>query len=369
MRTTGADTRRPESSSQPARVRRDYRASASGSKGGVIDGVRARVPVPVRVPLAALGRRIAIAMGLLFVVAFAVLATRGGYVDETGRSIGLLDALYYASVTVTTTGYGDITPVTTGARLTALLVITPARIAFLLVVVGTTVELLTDRWRETIRHDRWSRQVKDHHVICGYGVKGRAAARSLDAEGLDPHDIVIVESEPEVAEAASSDGYTVVNGDARRTRTLLEARIERCAAVIVAPERDDTAVLITLTARELAPDATIVASVRERENAHLLQQSGADAVITSAETSGRLLGVTSRNPHIAAVVTDLLQTSQGLAIEEREVLPEEIGRPVSEANGLIVAVVRRGTLLRYDNAALDELLPGDRLLGFPARRR
>ena len=309
------------------------------------------------------------AIGLLFVVALAVLATRGGYVDETGRTIGLLDALYYASVTVTTTGYGDLTPVTPGARLTALLVITPARVAFLLVVVGTTVELLTDRWRETIRHERWSRQVKDHHVICGYGVKGRAAARSLDTDGLDGRDIVIVESDPEVAAAASHDGYTVVTGDASRSRTLLEAHIERAKAVIVAPERDDTAVLITLTARELAPDATIVASVRERENAHLLQQSGADAVITSAETSGRLLGVTSRNPHIAAVVTDLLQTSQGLAIEEREVLPDELGQPVSAAHGLILAVVRRGTLLRYDNAALDELKPGDLLIGLPERRR
>ena len=330
--------------------------------------MRARVPVPQRPPLLALSRRIAVAVGLLFVVALTVLATRGGYLDETGRPIGLLDALYYASVTVTTTGYGDLTPVTTEARLAALLIITPARVAFLLVVVGTTVELLTDRWRETLRHDRWRRRVKDHHVICGYGVKGRAAARSLEADGLDGDGIVIVESDPEVAEAASADGYTVVTGDASRTRTLLEAQIERCRAVIVAPERDDTAVLITLTARELAPDATIVASVRERENAHLLRQSGADAVITSAETSGRLLGVTSRNPHVAAVVTDLLQTSQGLAIEEREARPEELGRPVSEAEGLILAVVRRGTMLRYDNAALNELLPGDLLLGLPKRR-
>lgn len=331
--------------------------------------MRARVPVPHRAPLIALSRRIAVAVGLLFLVALAVLATRGGYVDETGRTIGLLDALYYASVTVTTTGYGDLTPVTPGARLTALLVITPARVAFLLVVVGTTVEVLTDRWRDSIRHDRWSKRVKDHHVICGYGVKGRAAATALIADGLESDDIVIVESDPEVAESASVDGYTVVAGDASRSRTLLEAHIQRCRAVIVAPERDDTAVLITLTARELAPDATIVASVRERENVHLLRQSGADAVITSSETSGRLLGVTSRSPHVAAVVTDLLQTSRGLAIEERAVRPEEVGRPVSEARGLTLAVVRGDTLLRYDEAALDELRPGDVLLGLPERQR
>jgi voltage-gated potassium channel len=358
-----------ESSSRPALAPRDYRSARTGPKGGAIDPIRATVPVAERSPLVALARRITIAIGLLFVVAFAVLATRGGYVDATGQPVGLIDALYYASVTVTTTGYGDITPVTTGARLTALLVITPARVAFLLVVVGTTVELLTNRWRETLRHDRWSRRVRDHHVICGYGVKGRSAARALAEEppnGPDRREIVVVELDPEAAQEASRDGYTVITGDASRTRTLLEAHVARARSVIVAPERDDAAVLITLTARELAPDATIVASVREQENAHLLRQSGADAVITSAETTGRLLGVTSRNPRIAAVVTDLLHTSQGLVLVEREVTPDEVGRPLSEADGVNLAVVRHDTLLRYDDAAVKELLAGDLLLGLPA---
>jgi voltage-gated potassium channel len=332
---------------------------------GAIEAVRTLIPVPPRAPLAALGRRIAVAVALLFVVATAVLATRGGYVDETGGPIGLVDALYYASVTVTTTGYGDITPVTTGARLTAMLVITPARVAFLLVVVGTTVELLTDRWRETLRLERWRRRVRGHHVICGYGVKGRSAARALAEGGMNGLEIVVVEVDPDMAEEASRDGCTVVVGDATRTRTLLQAEIERAKAVIVAAERDDAAVLITLTARELAPGATIVAAVREQENAHLLRQSGADAVIISSETSGRLLGVTSRNPRIAAVLTDLLQTSQGLVLQEREVTPDEVGLPLSEARGINLAVVRRGTLLRYDNQAVRELLPGDLLLGLP----
>ncbi len=320
--------------------------------------------MPERAPLLALSRRIAIAVGLLVIVAVAVVATRGGYVDEVDGHVSFLDALYYASVTVTTTGYGDITPVTPAARLTALLVITPARVAFLLVVVGTTVELLTDRWRETLRHDRWSRRVRDHHLICGYGVKGRSAALALK-DGGDAGEIVVVELDPDAAQEASRDGYTVVTGDAARTRTLLEAHVERARSVIVAPERDDAAVLITLTARELAPDATIVASVREQENAHLLEQSGADAVVVSSATAGRLLGVTSRNPRVAAVVTDLLHTSRGLVLTEREVEPDEVGRPAREARGVVLAVVRRDTLLRYDDPAVTELLAGDLLLGLP----
>ena len=53
------------------------------------------------------------------------------------------DCLYYATVSLSTTGYGDITPPSPSARLVNVLVITPLRVAFLIVLIGTTVETLT----------------------------------------------------------------------------------------------------------------------------------------------------------------------------------------------------------------------------------
>ncbi|MGM0818834.1 MAG: potassium channel family protein, partial [Actinomycetota bacterium] len=128
--------------------------AATGPPAAVGHEARARPALRRRPPLQALALRGLLAVGLLFVVAATVLLGGDGFVDETGRDIGLVDALYYASVTTTTTGYGDITAVTTGARLATLLVITPARVGFLLLLVGTTVELLTERWREAQRRDR-----------------------------------------------------------------------------------------------------------------------------------------------------------------------------------------------------------------------
>lgn len=74
-------------------------------------------------------------------------------------------------------------------------------------------------------------------------------------------------------------GFVGVRGDATLTSVLDEAMIELAAGVIVTPNRDDTAVLITLTARELNSTATIVAGGREQQNLHLLRQGGADEVI------------------------------------------------------------------------------------------
>ena len=214
----------------------------------------------------------------------------------TASACSLLDSVYYATVTLSTTGYGDITPITPGARLVNILLITPLRIMFLLVLIGTTLEALTARSREEFRIRRWRSRVRQHVIVCGYGTKGRSAIRSLQALGTPLDKIVVVDPEPRAIDEANSLGLTGIVGDAGRTEVLRRASVERARAVIVAANRDDAAVLITLTVRQLNPTVPITTSVREEENANLLRQSGADTVITTSATSGRLLGPVDRRP-------------------------------------------------------------------------
>ncbi len=102
---------------------------------------------------------------------------------------------------------------------------------------------------------------------------------------------------------------------------------------------DNSAVLITLTARQLNPTVEICASVREEENVSLLRQSGARTVITSAETAGRLVGLSARNPSVADVAQDLFAHGRGLDLVQRAVTPEEVGRPAGELPDMVLAVV------------------------------
>ena len=227
------------------------------------------VRIPSQAPLSPwwlIVRRFFYALVLLLVASVICWLDKDGYSEH----LTFIDALYYSTVSLTTTGYGDITPVTENARIVNILVITPMRIVFLVLLVGTTLSVLTEASRRALQIQRWRRQLRNHTVVVGYR------------------------------------GLVTVNGSATKADVLRLAGVSRARSVVVAPNMDDTAVLVTLSVREIAPSATIVASVRESENVHLVRQSGADSVVISSETAGRMLGLATMTPSVVEMMEDLL---------------------------------------------------------------
>jgi len=322
-----------------------------------------------RHPLRTIGVRLAVAVGLVVLIALLAYLGRDGYIDPEDDSVSLLDAFYYSTVTITTTGYGDIRPVTDGARLVTTVIVTPARVLFLILLVGTTLEVLTERTRDAYRLSRWRKTLKDHVIICGFGTKGRAAATTLIGHGYGPEQLVVVDESQSARSKATSMGMSAVAGSATTQHALHDAGIADAAAVVVAVDRDDAAVLATLTARELNPGAHIVSAVREDENAHLLHEGGANSVITSSSSAGRLLGLATTTPDIAQVIEDLLSVGAGLDIVQRPITDAEVG-PLEElrSRNPVVAVSRGGRLLRFDDPDAAQLEPGDVLVEVVSHR-
>lgn len=316
----------------------------------------------VEKPLRQAAKRLTLALLVLVATALIVYADHEGYTDNSDGSVDLLDSFYYATVTLSTTGYGDIAPVSDAARLTNIFVITPLRVIFLIILVGTTLEVLTERTREEWRQSRWRTRLRDHTVVIGYGTKGRSAIQTVCATGLRKDQVVVVDPNGKAVEAATADGYAGVVGDATRSDVLLRAEVRKARQIIVATQRDDTAVLVTLTARQLSRSAKIVAAVREEENAPLLRQSGADAVITSASAAGRLLGLSVLSPSAGLVLEDLIQQGSGLDLVERPVTKAEVGRSARETGDLVISVVRGHRMLDYDDPAAGSLELTDRLI-------
>jgi voltage-gated potassium channel len=313
-------------------------------------------------PLQQVIKRLVMALLVLVVTIVLVYFDRDGYNDNSDGSVDLVDAAYYATVTLSTTGYGDITPVSDAARITNIFVITPLRVLFLIILVGTTLEVLTERTRQQVRIHRWRTRTRDHIVLIGYGTKGRHAVQTLVGQGIDKSQIVVVDAQRKAVTAAGDDGLVAINGDATLSETLLKAELQRASQVIVAPQRDETATLITLTARQLNRRATIVVAVREDENVPLLKQSGADTVVTSSSSAGRLLGTFMASPPAARALEDLMTLGSGLDLIERTVTPEEVGRTPRECGDLVLAVVRDRKRLDYATGWHTQLQPGDHLI-------
>lgn len=326
------------------------------------------LPDPARSPWWELGRRLLLALAILVGTVLLVYFDREGYRDgndpATDYAVSFTDSIYYTTVTLSTTGYGDIAPVTTQARMVNAFIITPARIAFLVLLIGTTLEVLASQGREMFRVARWRKSMgeQEHVVVVGYGTKGRSAVDTLVNNGQNREAIVIVDPSALALEEAHADGLAVVTGDATRREVLRRAGVQTATQVIITTDRDDSNVLATLTVRQLNPDAWIVAAVREQENVSLMKQSGANSVITSSDAVGRLLGLSSMSPMLGSVMEDLLTYGEGLEVAERDLLVNEVGKQPQSLPDQVIAVIRDEKVYRYFDPVVTLLARGDRLI-------
>jgi voltage-gated potassium channel len=277
----------------------------------------------------------------LFVLVIAVFwLDRDGLRDHADGSISFIDVVYFTMVSVTTVGYGDIVPVTEQARLVDALFVTPIRLFIWLIFIGTAYQLVLQRLIEDFRMRRLQARLQGHVVLCGYGHSGRCAAAELVARGFDKEHILIVDIDQARLEDAAEHGYIGILGNASREETLRQTMLDQARALLVCTDRDDTNVLITLTARNLAPNVRIVARVEEAENDKLVRQSGANSTVLPSRVGGILMADSVESSHMAAYVMDLISAGGQVTLVEREPLPEEIGRRPIESQSLIVRVVR-----------------------------
>ena len=329
------------------------------------------LPVPKASVFGALARRLLAAMSVLAGTVLIVYLDREGYrdnADPTG-AVDLLDSIYYTTVTLSTTGYGDIAPVSPQARMINAFVITPARIAFLVLLIGTTLEVLAVQGREQLRLTRWRKKMGNHVVVIGFGTKGRSAIATLNDSGVPTDQIVVIDNKPEAVEDARKAGFAVVTGDATKRDIQRQAGVRDADQVIIATGSDAANVLATLTARRLAsekaddqPLTRIVAAVSQQENTELIKRSGADAVITSSDAVGRLIGLSTFSPMLGEMMEDLLNSGSGLEVASRELLVNEVGRQPQSLPDQVIGVVRDEKLYRYFDPNVGLLARGDKLI-------
>jgi voltage-gated potassium channel len=306
-------------------------------------------------------------------IAFVAVLAVGTVGFQAILAEGWVSSLYRAVVTTTLTGL-DTQPPGPGAKLFTILLLLGG-VAIFLYLAGAIVDLIAHgaiteayserRLRLTIEN------LHGHAIICGFGRVGRRVAAEFEAIGK-PY--VVLDHNPDALDVARELGALVVQGDGTSDDDLRRAGIERASALVASADSDESNLFITLSARALCPELTIVARASVDGTARKLKLAGADQVIQPYTTAGLHMANVVLKPQVAAFL-DMATTAGGevpdLRFEEIVVSPscEPCGHSIrdvhvrAETGALIVAIRKHDGTFDVTPKADAVLEAGDVVIG------
>lgn len=310
-------------------------------------------------------------IGLRFVLMFVLLGfivgvhwlERESLRDNLDDHVSFSDVIYFTMISATTTGYGDIVPVTDRARMFDAVIVTPIRIFFILILAGTAYTFVIKRTWHRYLMRRIQQNLCDHIVVAGYGTSGTQTVEELIARGADPKQIVVVDPNGNALTRAEDLGCAAMQADATKDDTLRAVRVDQARAIMISAGRDDTSILICLTARHLAPGVPISIAIREMDNELPARAAGGTSVINPVSFAGLLLAGSVEGSGITEYLRDLASCGGHVRLHEREVEQFEVGKSLTEAAiGIGMRILRNGESIGFWEEGAQALQQGDRII-------
>lgn len=315
-------------------------------------------------PVKTLAYRLLFILALLcFIAGVFWLEREDGLEDTRDNNVSTVDVIYFTAITVTTTGYGDIRPVSDSAMLFDAFVATPVRALIWIVFIGTAYQLVFQEFMEERRMKKLQKEMQDHVIIAGYGMTGKTVARELVAKEYERDQILIIDNREEAISEAAENEFVGLLGDASQESMLTKAAIGKAKYIIITTDRDDTNVLISLTAKDMNKNLKVITRANQEENTKLIKRSGADIIISPSTAGGHLMAAATRHEHLAKLLEDMLTAARGITMKERTVNEGEIGKKPKEIMGkIVIGVHRKDRLLDVAEMDTTKLASGDILI-------
>ena len=289
--------------------------------------------------------------GRTWLLASGIALLGYGLVGYRLFGFSLVDAVYLTLSALTTEGFATPVVLSDGAKIFTVS-LSLFGVTVFVAVLGVLAGALVDG-KLMQRSRRWSMQrriteLRDHHIVCAYGRVGRAAAREFEADGVP---FVVIELKPELEEDLKRDGVLYLMGNSTSEAILRAAGIHRARGLVCAVDSDAENVYITLVARSLNPNISIVARASEDAAADRLYRAGANRVVSPYATSGRRMALIALRPEVVDFF-DLARSGSG-AVRIAELLVADDSKLVGQT---VAAVCGSATALLIRRAA-GELVP------------
>jgi len=254
------------------------------------------------------------------------------------------DAIYWSLVTISTVGYGDITPSSVEGK-----TVTMVLIVFGIALVSFFTSMLVSGFnarRHEFTHSRLLSEVErttEFVLICGYGRIGQALASQFTKDQR----VVVIEQDLERVELARRNGVIALHGDAS-DEAMLDAigMGKKATFVLCLTSNDVTNLFVTLSIRQSNAGVPIYCRVNSPANAHKMKMAGATYAINPYAIVAEVGREYVQQPVAFKAVMDILTSQNNLGIEAIRVSKEHhwFGHSLSELDFTTARLIFLGVL-------------------------
>ena len=281
------------------------------------------------------------------------------------------DSMYMTVITISTVGFGEIRPLSPAGRIFTgvMIVLGVSATAYTFSTVAEFI--VTGEFRKILRRKRMQNRIgklEGHFIVCGYGRVGAEVVKELLESNTR---LVVIEKQHDLQVELENLGVIPVEGNATEDAALTQAGIERASGICSCLPNDSDNVYVTLTARSLNPNLTIISRANSPESERKLQIAGANHVINPYVTSGYRMARQLLHPNIVEfmdvvmphgavhMLIEDIRVSDQSELQEQTLGATEIRRKTG-AN--IMAVRRPGGDISVNPGVDFQLQAGDMLI-------
>lgn len=254
---------------------------------------------------------------LLFLFLFGTI---GYYFIEDWN---LLDSVYMTVISLTTTGYGEVHPLSIKGKIFSVVLLILGASLFVYVITLLARALMEGQFRDLLEkkvmRDKINK-LNNHYIICGFGRIGKTISDSLRASNIS---FVILEKNKDVFDEFKKKGYLYVEGDATQEEFLINAGIKRAKVLICVLHSDADNVYTTLTARSLNPGIFIIARASEKRAEKNLIQAGANQVVSPYEIGAKRMALAVLKPNVIEFLDLVTQKGDLLSLTLEQIQVSE----------------------------------------------
>jgi voltage-gated potassium channel len=250
---------------------------------------------------------------LLFITITAGIAI---YVFEENKNENIqsiFDALYWALITISTVGYGDISPVTPEGRVVSMLIIISgiAMISFVTSVIVSSFSEKLDELKENRIIEELNKK-DEFMIICGYGQMTRMFLRYYAKEYENRY--IVIDNDKEKVEEAIKEGYKAIHEDASKHDVIKRFNLQYSNITLLALTGNDIAnIYITLNAKALSRKIKVIARARTDRMIKKYQLAGADSIVRPNVIADRMLYTAISQPVMYKAIYAIL-TGKNMAL-------------------------------------------------------